>query len=169
MTEQIVASRGDSPRLVGKGWGNQAKYLVCYFLVWFGLVNNAAAEVLQSISDTSVNVVIEPQAADKERHFDYRVICAPGDEILDDCQSRGMSSSDAIEGKPTMVLPLPAFPPEATEPEPHSPKKAEKRHVAPSAKSGKAEKTKSKRAEKAKTAAKSKSAGKHGKSQGRMR
>lgn len=129
-------------------------------LLW---IHPTWAELLQSISDDNVNVVIEPQPADKERHFEYRVFCSPGDEPLDDCQAE--QGQTAVENKPTMVLPLPEFPPEAREPEPtQTPTKAEKRHAAQSSsKSTRATKTKFQRGDKRKPAAKNHPIGKPGK------
>lgn len=70
------------------------------------------AEVLQSISDDSVNVSVESQpGVETDRHFNYRVICSP-EEKLDDCEPATLPG-EPDEGKPKMVIPVPDFPPEA--------------------------------------------------------
>lgn len=130
------------------------------------LTNSAAAEVLQSISDDSVNVVIEPQPADQERHFDYRVICSPTDEVLDDCRDKSSTPPVGDNGKPTMVLPLPEYPPEAPEPDQKTPQ-AEKAHAAKTSKAASTGKSKSKaktkRNEKTQAAGKNKVVSQRGK------
>ena len=75
--------------------------------------NISAGEVLHSISDQSE--AAERAAAPtvkQERRISYRVICAPGDEALPDCDQ---PLDDAeVDGQPAAAgLPAPDFPPEA--------------------------------------------------------
>lgn len=74
----------------------------------------ATAEVLQSLSDDTVNISIKAEEDEKpDRRFSYRVICSPEDEALPDCES----SQDKAEenGRPTMVLPMPDLPIDAAD------------------------------------------------------
>lgn len=87
-----------------------------------------AAEVLQSISDDSVNISIQTETAEPaDRRFSYRVICSPEDEALPDCLPA--SASENNSAKPSMVLPVPDFPAETADIEPDEQETAEP-HVA---------------------------------------
>jgi hypothetical protein len=77
-----------------------------------------AGEVLQNISDDSVNVSIQAEPGDQsERRFSYRVICSPAEESLPDCMSTPApaASYNSEADKPSMVLPVPDFPAETAD------------------------------------------------------
>lgn len=75
--------------------------------------NISAGEVLHSISDQS-EALARPAApaAKPERRISYRVICAPGDEALPDCD-QPLDDAEVDDQPAAPGLPVPDFPPEA--------------------------------------------------------
>lgn len=73
----------------------------------------SAGEVLHSISDQS-EAAVRPAApaVKQQRRISYRVICAPGDEALPDCD-QPLDDAEVDEQPAAAGLPVPDFPPEA--------------------------------------------------------
>lgn len=91
----------------------QYNYVCGLLLTLAGMQPVMAGEVLQSISDDTVSTSVESGAEQSDRRFNYRVICAPDDEALPDCNSQ--PATVETNGKPTMVLPVPDFPADAAD------------------------------------------------------